>query len=271
MSSVEFPIYGALVSWNPGDSLYDRVVAAMALAGFAELAPKPKTDYEALKEALGEIKGKDQIVQRHRAHEKHGCELVDVTRGEEENQYERKFGARVVNGQIQIDQSWRVDREAVQRRYEEAKATVSGREMSIALVDVIKSLSGVRLREKGSLYWLPEESLSRWCALADELEAAGKTEILILRTELNPRAVKHIADSLSRDVLKACEEICEEVSTMGDAEAIERRKTRAMELRGLVNKYADILGQGLDGLKRAIQLAETAAMMASMQALAGAA
>jgi hypothetical protein len=38
-----------------------------------------------------------------------------------------------------------------------------------------------------------------------------------------------------------------------------------------VNKYADILGQGLDGLKRAIQLAETAAMMASMQALAGAA
>ena len=66
MSTLEYPIHEALVSWNPGDSVYDRVVAAMELAGFAELAPKPKTDYEALKEARGEIKGKDQIVQAYR-------------------------------------------------------------------------------------------------------------------------------------------------------------------------------------------------------------
>ena len=141
MSTVQFDVSGAMVCWDPADCLQHAARDAFLAAGFGDLAPKPRTDYEALKEALGELKGKDELVQRHRAHERHGCELVSVLRGEE-------------------------------------------------------------------------------------------------------------------------------VATLGTEEAIERRKTQAFRMRCLVERYSTILNDGLEGLKRAIGLAETAAVMAAMQAVA---
>jgi len=46
--------------WSAGksaDCLQHAARDAFLAAGFGDLAPKPRTDYEALKEALGELKG----------------------------------------------------------------------------------------------------------------------------------------------------------------------------------------------------------------------
>jgi len=268
MSTVQFDVSGAMVCWDPADCLQHAARDAFLAAGFGDLAPKPRTDYEALKEALGELKGKDELVQRHRAHERHGCELVSVLRGEEENQYLRQFGVKIRAGCVVVDDTTCINADKLQTLYEEAKAKVSARAISVCLVEVVRSLTGVRIRENGALYWIPEESVHRLGLLADALASAGGANLMLLRTALDERAARHVTEGLTREVMKQCEAICEEVATLGTEEAIERRKTQAFRMRCLVERYSTILNDGLEGLKKAIGLAETAAVMAAMQAVA---
>ena len=54
MSTVQFDVSGAMVCWDPADCLQHAARDAFLAAGFGDLAPKPRTDYEALKEALAE-------------------------------------------------------------------------------------------------------------------------------------------------------------------------------------------------------------------------
>jgi len=268
MSTVHVDVSGAMVCWYPADCLQQAARNAFLAAGFGELAPKPRTDYEALREALGELKGKDELVQRHRAHEKHGCELVSVQRGEDENVYNRQFGVKVRAGYVIVDDASCINADNLQRLYEDAKTKVSAWAISVCLLEVVRSLTGVRIRENGALYWVPEESVPRLEVLADALATAGAANLMVLRTALDERAARHVTEGLTREVMKQCEAICEEVATLGTQEAIERRKMKAFEMRCLVERYSTILKDGLEGLKRAIGLAETAAVMAAMQAVA---
>jgi hypothetical protein len=53
-----FPIQAeaALVSWDPSDCGLDAARAAFTAAGFEDVCPKGRTEYEALKEAMATLK-----------------------------------------------------------------------------------------------------------------------------------------------------------------------------------------------------------------------
>ena len=80
MNAYQIQAEAALVSWDPSDAPADAVRAAFTAAGFPELCPKARTEYEALKEAMSTLKTKDQKLERHKAHEKNcGCRPTPAT------------------------------------------------------------------------------------------------------------------------------------------------------------------------------------------------
>jgi len=272
MSRVDYPVYGAMVSWNLQDTDLYAARAAFESAGLEHLAPGPKTEYEALKAAVGEVaKSKDQLIQRHKKHHEHGCELVDVKRDTEVNDYSHFLSFKVVNGQVmrktQDGWSWEPDMSGkVQEEFDKQSRLVAPAKLTAALVQMVGALQGIRLRERGGLYWLPEESLATWASLSDALEAAGN-DMLVLRTELNPRTAQHLTKALHEQVMQEANAILEELGGKLREDGLEKRKDRAMELAALVESYSSILGAGLENLKSVTQVVQSAAVMAAMQGM----
>ena len=273
MNAYQIQAEAALVSWDPSDAPADAVRAAFTAAGFPELCPKARTEYESLKEAMSTLKAKDQKLERHKAHEKNGLEVLQVDRDTEVNEYARRRGARVVDGQVVCDPclDWEEER-SVQRRFEEALGEVPSRELSNALVSVVLGkLNGQRLRDRGALYFVPNESIAKWYLLSDTLQVAGNVSVKLFAAEIamNERAAEWITNSLTKQILADCEKIQQEVANLSAVEAIELRKTRAVELELKVARYKNILGHGLEDLEKATQDAQTAAMIAAMKAMEG--
>ncbi len=269
MNAFQIQAEAALVSWDPSDANADAVRAAFTAAGFEDVCPKGRTEYEALKEAMATLKAKDQKIERHKSHEKNGCEIMQVERDTEVNEYARRRGARVVDGEVVCDPplDWD-DRRAVQARYEGALAEVPSRELSNALVSVVLSkLNGQRLRERGALYFIPNESIPRWYLLSDALQVAGNVNLFAAEIAMNERAAEWITASLTRQILADCAQIQEEVASLRTPDAIELRKTRAMEMELKVARYRNILGKGLEDLEKATQDAQTAALIAAMKSM----
>ena len=133
MNVSQFSADGALVSWDPSDCGADAVREAFSAAGFEKFAPKGRTEYEALKEAVGILKAKDQRVERHKSHEKNGCEILQVSRDASVNEYERRMGARVhVNDwdrkTVKLDSKiTQYDQGRVDERFEQALCTTNPR------------------------------------------------------------------------------------------------------------------------------------------------
>jgi hypothetical protein len=271
MNAFQIQAEAALVSWDPSDCALDAVRAAFTAAGYPDLCPKARTEYEALRDAMSTLKAKDRKIERHKGHEKHGCEIMQVDRDTEANEYERRRGARVVDGLVVCDPPLDYfEQEPVQKRFGEALKEVPARELSNALVSVVLGkLNGQRLRDRGALYFIPNESIAKWYLLSDALAVAGNVNLFAAEIAMNERAAEWITNSLTKQILADCEKIQQEVASLSAPDAIELRKTRAFEMELKVSRYKNILGTGLQDLEKATRDAQTAAMMAAMKAMEG--
>lgn len=269
MSTIQLDGHGAFVSWNPSDCKLEAARRAFGVAGFHDVKLAPRTEYEALREAMSVLKSKDQKLERHTSHERNGLEILQVERDSEVNGYSRKIGARVENGLVVTDIPLAYNEApVVQARYEEAKQEVPSRCLSNVLVDlVLKTLSGQRMRERGGLYFIPYEALPRWYMLADALKLCAGSELFAAEITVNERSAEWIADSLTKQVMEDCEKLEQEISELETPEAIELRKTRAVELEAKVARYKGILGRNLSELEKATQAVQTAAMAAAWKAM----
>jgi hypothetical protein len=275
MNVSQFSADGALVSWDPSDCGADAVREAFSAAGFEKFAPKGRTEYEALKEAVGILKAKDQRVERHKSHEKNGCEILQVSRDASVNEYARRMGARVhVNDwdrkTVKLDSEiTQYDQGRVDERFEQALCEVPSRELSNSLVAVVQSLDGERQREKGALWFIPSAHLDEWYALADGLSRAGNVNLMAFQVKLDERAARHIGESLTARMTKEAERLNEEIAGLKTPEAIDNRKLEIVSLMGRVERYKALLGMNLEAAEKALNLAQTAAMIAAMSAMQG--
>ena len=270
MNVSQFSADGVLASWDPADCPADAVREAFSAAGFEKFAPKGRTEYEALKEAVGILKAKDQRVERHKSHEKNGCEILQVSRDASVNEYERRMGAKVQDGEVLLDATISyLDGVKVQERYSEALKEVPSRELSNSLVAVVQSLDGERQREKGALWFIPSAHLDEWYALADGLSRAGNVNLMAFQVKLDERAARHIGESLTARMTKEAERLNEEIAGLKTPEAIDNRKLEIVSLMGRVERYKALLGMNLEAAEKALNLAQTAAMIAAMSAMQG--
>jgi hypothetical protein len=276
---------GAIVFWDCGPTSRQILETRLTQLGLEDYTPCPRTDAQSLKIALGDyadeqkqamrrarqvnttddLGGKcrrDKIVQAHRNQKENGFELVDVTRGDESNDYVTDFSAKVVDSQVQISRGY-AERGRLQQQFETAKATLGGNAVGRSLVELMGHLKGTALREAGGVYWIPDEGVTVWERVIDAFQEAGKNKVYVMRTVMDAQTVRAVNDAIVDEVLKASTALADEIKSgaLGE-QAIENRLCRAKALHARVAEYEAILGQTMTHLHSVIGVAELAASSA---------
>ena len=272
---------GAIVYWNGAPTDRQKLTDGLTAIGMEDYVPCQRTEAASLKMALeefiddaiaerrttrthktkqdGERVQRDKLVQPLRNQKENGFEVVDVTRKDDANDYVVDFAARVIDGQVRISRGY-ASQSKVQSAYEVYRATLGGSAIGGALIDIVKDLGGVTLRDSGGIYWLPDEKLEKWEQVIGAFEAAGDNQVYMVRTIMDAKTVRAVNDAIVDEVIKASGALADEIrdGKLGE-QAIETRLQRAKSLHARVAGYELILGQTMVHLHDCIGIAELAA------------
>jgi hypothetical protein len=263
-------IGGAVVFWSLADGT-DRwqLRSGFAPLGLESFVPDPRPASAVLKEALEEVLGGPRVLVRPLA-ARDGFAVVTEDRGRAGNSYHTGLVARVSAGdppELSFDP---VDERAARviGKYREHEGKVPAAQLSAALVKVVESLGGTRLRPTGAVYWVPGHKLDEWAAVAHAVERAATgrpSAVYVIKHKLDADAVRAVRDAVVGEVRADADRIVAEVSG-GDlgGRALDTRRKEAAALRDKVLLYEDLLNVGLAGLHRAIDAADQAAATAAL-------
>jgi|GEM_PF-3487170 len=276
---------GAIVYWNGAPTDRQKLFEGLTATGMEDYVPCQRTEAASLKMALeefiddaiserrsarthktqqdGERVIRDKIVQPLRNQKENGFEVVDVTRKDDQNDYVVDFAAKVIDGQVQISRGY-ASQAKVQRAYEVYRATLGGSAIGGALIDIVKDLGGVTLRDSGGIYWLANDKLEQWEKVISAFEAAGDNQVYMVRTIMDAKTVRAVNDAIVDEVTKRSAELADEImhGKLGE-QAIDNRLQSAKALHARVREYESILGQTMQHLHQVIGIAEVAASSAT--------
>src|SRR5262249_20352707 len=136
--------------------------------------PDERVPAAALRDALTDVCGGPRVLVRPLA-QRDGLAVVREDRGPDANRYVTTLVARVVDGstpRLTIDPDG-PEAVAVAAAFRPRLGRVSAAQLSVALVRVVESLGGTRLRPSGAIYWLPGPRLDSWARVGRAVEAAA--------------------------------------------------------------------------------------------------
>ena len=279
METRTFRVSGGVVCWSLGPTRRELLESRLNDLGLGELVPEARSDEAALSAALRrhcsvEKKktrvGGDKILQRRKSRED-GYEIVDVERGEQKNSYCNDFGARVVDGRVQIDSGY-ASAYTIQAYFDQEKDILGGGAVGKVLVAWLDKYGSVCLRDGGGVYWVPGQYIADWKALGREVaacaETQGKNRIQILTVPLDEDTIKAVQDGLTEEITAAATLLAEEVSsgTLRD-ETLRDRRDRAHSLHARIAAIEESLGNQMESLHTIVKIVEQAAAMATMQSV----
>jgi hypothetical protein len=259
---------GAVTFWSLADwSDRPRLVATFARSGLAAFVPDPRPAPACLKDALEDILGGPRVLVRPLA-SRDGFAVVREDRGVAANAYATLLTASVRDGTDPVFDPWSPDADRAADAYRRQLGRVPAGQLSAALVRVVESLGGTRLRPGGAVYWVPGNRLDEWAAAGKAAEQAAEgrpSAVYVLRHRLDSDAVRAVRDAVVTEVRAEAERISDEVAggELG-GRALETRKRQAAELRQKVLLYEDLLSVGLAGLHQAVDRADQAAATAAL-------
>ena len=260
-------ISGATVSWSLTPTSRQALEGAYNTHGVREFLPPVTSDRNALKGAMEDIKGKDQIVQALKSPSKNGYELVNVARGVSHNDYTNNFSAWISNGEVQTGYGF-TDKTLLQDKFTHRKGLLAPSAVSESLKSIVLAIDAVTVYP--GTYWVPQQSLVRWQSLAKEVEKVGEGENRLrqLTTVMDENTAREVRDALIDEMNKAATAIAEDLAsgTLGE-EALENRKDRALALHKRIEQYEGILDETLEKLHATVEAVEQAATLATLQTI----
>lgn len=258
-------VSGATVSWSLTPTNREALRQVYGAHGFEEHLPPETSDRAALKGAMEDVKGKNQIVQALKTPSQNGYELVNVARGVSHNDYTNNFSAWISNGEVQTGYGF-TDKTLLQERFTYRKGLLAPSGVSESLKVIVLTMDAVVVYP--GTYWVPQQSLPRWQALAKEVEQLGEGENRLrqLTTVMDENTAREVRDALIAEMNKAATTIAEDLAsgTLGD-KALESRKDQALALHRRIEKYEGILDETLEQLHATVEAVEQAAVLATLQ------
>jgi hypothetical protein len=265
--------FWSLAAWTDRRRLAD----ALTPLGLEAHVPEPRPAPAALKDALEHTFAGPRVLVRPLSG-RDGFAVVREERGPAGNRYATDLVARVAGDPPELSfDPWDRRSDAVASAFHAQRGRVPAGQLAAALVAVVASLGGTRLRPNGAVYWVPGNRLDEWSRAARAVESAADgrpSAVYVLRHRLDADAVRAVRDAVVAEVLAEAERVRDEVAA-GDlgGRALESRRRQASELRSKVLLYEELLSVGLGGLHRAVdaadQAAATAALLLGAEAAAG--
>lgn len=258
---------GAIVWWRLSGAMdLERLREAWVAGGLEEaLLPELPSDSRALVRAVTALSG-DRVLARPLAKTK-GWALVQETATTDTLDY-----GTVLKASLDADRGLVVDGspqavQAVRAQFEAARATLTLRDASTWLSQLIRTTEATPLRDTGGVYFVPRshvETYRRYAAAIRTATAHTLYEVPALRSE---EAVEAILVAVTTEVSTALAGMETEMDTAELGErALRTRQQKCERLRSKVVLYEELLGksmgeltQGLEGLNASI----TAAILAA--------
>jgi hypothetical protein len=243
---------------------------ALGLGGYV---PDQRAPVACLEDALAETFGGSQVLIRSLS-AKNGFVVVREQRGTDDNAYQTLFSARIIDGLADpVFSTTTEDTEKVRAAYRKHQGRLTAQQVGSALVRVLYSLGGTRLRPTGGVYWLPGDHAAAWEDATAAVGAAadgGRSVAYRIEHELDEAAVAAVRDALVAEVTAETRRLAEDIRSgeLGER-AIEGRKNEAALLRQKVVRYEGILNVALDGLKAGLDSVEQSQALAALLLAAG--
>jgi hypothetical protein len=271
MNENNLSLGGGIVFWTLSEyTARSHLQAGLEAAGFGQFTPEPRPAAGALKDALEHVLGGPNTLIRP-LKSRDGFTVVTEERGESGNCYANSLVTRIDPDTLDITFTPFDQRaQPVVDAFNEHLGLLRPAQVSAALVAILDSLGGTRLRPSGAIYWLPLYQLDDWQRVAQAVENAGVGRphcVYLLRHQMDADAIRAVRDAIVAEVSTEAARLDREVAA-GDLgeRGLENRKVQAEELRRKIQQYEDILGCGLDSLHAAVDQAEQAACKAALLA-----
>lgn len=261
---------GLVTFWGLSEfSNRERLRAGLELAGWGKETPSPMENVTALKHALSEVYTGSRYLIRPLSN-RNGFAVMHEERGDEENQVKQVVSAKIgENGLVLFGDQTAVH--MVEAAYARYLGRVIATQVSSALVRILHGMGGIRLRPSGSIYWLHGSKAEEWQAVCQAIEGAaegGHSTGYTIAHNLDANAITAVQDAIIHEVNTEAKRLSDIILSGEVGErAIKARKAEAAELQKKVEQYENILGVGLQHLKKTLDdVSQTNAVAALLAA-----
>ena len=278
MQNVSIKFNGALVLWSiTGTAEGETVNTKLRELGLPE-APTIDTQ-EALRLAMH--KDSNRRVMVRPLSQGVGYALVEEKDTGTEMEYQEVYRAIVVDGSLVgmpgrkiVSCSVGADSglsnnklyQMLQARFDSLYGRIDATRLGSCLTNAVRSMGGVAVRNRGGVYWLPEERLEGFSEVAQVVEEGARgSSVFRVRTVADEQTVKLITASLDHEVGTEAARIQEELmgGELGER-AIETRQRRLGELQSRVEEYEGMLGERMSSLKSRLEEVGMAQVVAEL-------
>jgi len=226
--------------------------------------PAETGDRAALKAALEDLKGKDQIVQALKSPSVNGYEVVNVERDTSRNHYVNNFSAWVHDGVISTGYGY-CDTGKLQEKFIYCKGLLAPHAVSESLKSIALKLGAVVVYP--GTFWMPQDKLGHWQWLSEDMEKLAEgNRIRQMTTVMDSHTAREVRDALQAEIVAAAAQLTEDIvgKQLGE-KALENRKDAAMAMHRRVKEYEEVLEESLSNLHQVIDTIEQAATIATLQ------
>lgn len=271
MNSVFVRHCGVMTYWAAGDTERAKLIPTMNDLGLADYVPEQRSDSDALKAAIRDYckenssgEKRDKLVQGLKKPKRNGFQVLEVERREDDNDYNKSFGAKVEDGRVIVTRGC-ADDYTLQKTFERLKGISTGSSVSAMLAEIATRRFGATMLGP-RLWWIPDEHVQEWRNIADrvsDIAMDGDTAVTSLTYLMDDNGVEAIKDAIIDEVFEIAEKLKKEIADndLGRT-ALTSRQIVAASLHARVSKYEAILGEALTALHQVVQTAEEAAASA---------
>jgi len=267
-------VQGAVTFWRTAESEYEALKSALHAAGFGFLTPEVSTPKRSLKLAIREVCGQSGTTMIRPLEQSYGYTIVDEERHEWSNDYsnERSFVLDIDSGTLTMSPQDNPElMQSVAEAYVRNLSHVPPIALSNIMVKAVDAMNGVALRDRGGVYWLPQDSVRKWKQLAAAVEKASvkedATTIYMMHTQADDECLRAVKDGIIHEMGIELEKITEAIDSgkLGKR-ALKSKEKAAVGLRDKLTGYETILGETLNTVRQSIEVAETRAAEAALVA-----
>ena len=248
---------GAVVYWSPGGAVDAATLRqALTTAGVAERAlPAAPSAEVAFTRACKELAARDIMVRKH---PKGGYYLAieRVENGEPVVHVGAHFKLDRTTGAVGVVDAQAREAHQVQSVVAEMTtqmAQLAANDISTWLVDTVKRLGGLTLRQEGGFYFVPRQSIPALRSIKETCDAFTGHSIKLIATLRASEGIAAVLDAVGTEVdawIKDAEEMLADADK--GARAAATRIKAADELTRKVTSYEQLLGQPLAGVQARI-------------------
>ena len=271
MQKQQVQFAGVVTYWSSSSSSQETLREGLNKLGLGSFVPEKMSSSEALKLAMQTCGNRRRLVRPLSGTV--GYALVDETASTSSVDHSCGLVGKLSGLGLSFSDESSPLTHGIRADFEKYLGVVPHRAVTASLVKLVGEFGGVSLRDRGGIYWIPEEKAQAWADAARVFESAsvlGSTSVYEFNIVHDDKSIRGVVDALISEIEGEVSDIQSAISagTLG-ARALESRQTKAVEMAERIETFEKTFSVSLATLRASVDSAKSAAVTATLAAMAG--